>query len=211
MFLERTSPRSKTSGSLKCTRVCFYIDYPPKLVINTIRVQWASCQIRKLTGCACAGNAGNVFPVTDFKGKPLVSDPDMHHGTCVTDVQWCISGSLTLGGGGKRSWHCRRMRNLQYTYLVRGQYRLLITNFSLAQSFWGDNDAVVLCRISKWFGNTNWCSGWTRFCEVWVLTSIPEGYPILQKSYEMHLLLPVISLKGHKNKTSWFICLSTVQ
>ena len=23
---------------------------------------WASCQIRKIAGCACAGNAGNVFP-----------------------------------------------------------------------------------------------------------------------------------------------------
>ena len=28
------------------------------------RPQWASCQIRKIEGCACAGNAGNVFPAT---------------------------------------------------------------------------------------------------------------------------------------------------
>ena len=25
---------------------------------------WASCQIRKVAACACAGNAGNVFPAT---------------------------------------------------------------------------------------------------------------------------------------------------
>ena len=25
---------------------------------------WASCQIRKIAGCSCAGNAGNVFPAT---------------------------------------------------------------------------------------------------------------------------------------------------
>ena len=25
---------------------------------------WESCQIRKIAGCACAGNAGNVFPAT---------------------------------------------------------------------------------------------------------------------------------------------------
>ena len=31
--------------------------------------------------------------------KPLVSDPGMHHGTCVTHVPWCMSGSLTRGGG----------------------------------------------------------------------------------------------------------------
>ena len=31
--------------------------------------------------------------------KPPVSDPGMLHGTCVTHVPWCMSGSLTLGGG----------------------------------------------------------------------------------------------------------------
>ena len=60
---------------------------------------WASYQIRKIAGCACAGNAGNVFPRRRFQRKPLVSDPDMHHGTCVTHVPWCMSGSLTCGDG----------------------------------------------------------------------------------------------------------------
>ena len=62
-------------------------------------VQWASYQIRKIAGCACAGNAGNVFPRRRFQRKPLVSDPGMHHGTCVTHVPWCMSGSLTCGDG----------------------------------------------------------------------------------------------------------------
>ena len=61
--------------------------------------QWASYQIRKIAGCACAGNAGNVFPRRWFQMKPLVSDPGMHHGTCVTHVPWCMSGSLTCGDG----------------------------------------------------------------------------------------------------------------
>ena len=57
---------------------------------------WASLQIRKIAGCACAGNAGNVFPV------PL-----------------CMSGSLTSGflwslWRGKRSRHSRHMRNPQF-------------------------------------------------------------------------------------------------
>ena len=30
---------------------------------------WSSYQIRKLAGYACTGNAGKVFPVTDFKGN----------------------------------------------------------------------------------------------------------------------------------------------
>ena len=61
--------------------------------------KWASYQIRKIAGCACAGNAGNVFPRRRFQRKPIVSDPGMHHGTCVTHVLWCMSGSLTCGDG----------------------------------------------------------------------------------------------------------------
>ena len=90
--------------------VCFYgcvsyrsISFYPSLLVtgSTARVvlpQWAYCQIHKIAGCACAGNAGNVFPRHRLQGKPLVSDPGMHHGTCVTHVPWCMSGSLTRGG-----------------------------------------------------------------------------------------------------------------
>ena len=31
--------------------------------------EWASYQIREIAGCACAGNSGNVFSATDFKGN----------------------------------------------------------------------------------------------------------------------------------------------
>ena len=34
--------------------------------------QWASYQIRKIAGWACAGNAGNVFPRHRLQRKPLV-------------------------------------------------------------------------------------------------------------------------------------------
>ena len=59
---------------------------------------WASCQIRKIAGCACAVNAGNVFPRRRIQRKPLVSDPGMHHDSCVTHGPWCMSESLTHGG-----------------------------------------------------------------------------------------------------------------
>ena len=54
-----------------------------------------------------------------FSPPPQVSDPDMRHGTCVTHVPWCMSGSLTSGflwirWRGKRSRHSRRMRNPQF-------------------------------------------------------------------------------------------------
>ena len=32
-----------------------------------------------------------------FSPSPQVSDPDMHHGTCVSHVPWCMPGSLTSG------------------------------------------------------------------------------------------------------------------
>ena len=72
------------------------------IVINAHQLnkyQWASYQIRKIVGCACAGNAGNVFSRRRIQRKPRVSDPGMHHGTCVKHVPWCMSGLLNYGGG----------------------------------------------------------------------------------------------------------------
>ena len=33
-----------------------------------------------------------------FQRKPLLSDPGMHHDTCVKHVPWCLSGSLNRVG-----------------------------------------------------------------------------------------------------------------
>ena len=54
-----------------------------------------------------------------FSPPPWISDPDMHHDTCVTHVPWCMSGSLNSDVlwsrlRVKRSRHSRRMRNLQF-------------------------------------------------------------------------------------------------
>ena len=52
---------------------------------------WASCQIRKIAGAHAPGMPGTFSP------SPQLNDPDMHHGTCVTHVPWCMPGSLTSG------------------------------------------------------------------------------------------------------------------
>ena len=44
---------------------------------------WTSYQIRKLAGCVCAGNAGNVFPATDFKWNCGLAIP-----ACITARAW---------------------------------------------------------------------------------------------------------------------------
>ena len=36
---------------------------------------WASYQIRKIAGCTCAGDAGNIFPAADFKGNHQLAIP----------------------------------------------------------------------------------------------------------------------------------------
>ena len=83
-------------------RVLIWFDLPISvsscIKINSL-MSWASYQIRKIAGCACTGIAGNVSPHRRIQRKPRVSDPGMHHGTCVTHVPWCMSGLLTRGGG----------------------------------------------------------------------------------------------------------------
>ena len=68
-----------------------------------------------------------------FSPPSWVIDPDMHHGTCVTHVPWCIPESLTSGflwsrWQGKRSQHSRRMLNPQFfAYLVRSPCDMYLT------------------------------------------------------------------------------------
>ena len=57
----------------------------------TVVMSWASCQIRKIADAHAPGMPGKFSP------RLRVSDPDMHHGTCVTHVPWFMLGSLTNG------------------------------------------------------------------------------------------------------------------
>ena len=64
----------------------------------------------KLWVAHAPGMPGTFYP------PPRVSDPDTHHGTCVTYAPWCLLGSLSSGfvwsrGRGKGS---QRMRNPQF-------------------------------------------------------------------------------------------------
>ena len=54
-----------------------------------------NCRLRMRQECR------ERFPRRRFQKKPPVNDPDMHQGTCVTHVPWCMSGSLTCGDGEK--------------------------------------------------------------------------------------------------------------
>ena len=60
-----SNPGSITQSldSFADTRICYYVFNRPIAQIE----QWASCQISKIAGWACAGNAGNVTPSTAGK------------------------------------------------------------------------------------------------------------------------------------------------
>ena len=52
---------------------------------------WASYQIRKIAGCLCAGNTGNVFPSTDFMGNRELATP-----VCISAPAWPLSAKKPM-------------------------------------------------------------------------------------------------------------------
>ena len=63
------------------------------------------------------------FPRHRLHWKPLISDPGMHHGKCVTHVPWCMSRSLTRGGGENIPGIPGACVTCNFAYLVRGPWR----------------------------------------------------------------------------------------
>ena len=79
----------------------------------------------------------------------------MHHGTCVTHVPRCMSGSLTRGGWGKRSQHSRRLCNPQFYVSCKrpiGQRQHCAYQSSIPYTWTDDNgDEVIHYRLRwKW-------------------------------------------------------------
>ena len=124
------------SDTTQLVPICFqWMGYD--LVVSTLvtaeggkRVTLRSCDVRIETGIHLMKQFAHgpltrywklrmahapEFPGT-FSPWPRVSDPDMHHGTCVTHVPWRMPGSST-GGFLWSRWrgkHPRRMRNAQF-------------------------------------------------------------------------------------------------
>ena len=66
------------------------------------------------------------FPRHRFQRKSLVSGPGMHHGTCVKHVPYCMSGSLSRGGGENVPGIPGACATLNFRYLVRGLLLVII-------------------------------------------------------------------------------------
>ena len=67
-------------------------------VCTQFHIPWYSWQIRKIAGAHAPGMSGT------FSQPPRVSDPDMHHGTCVTHVPWCMLGATNWTHNLTHSW-----------------------------------------------------------------------------------------------------------
>ena len=76
-----------------------------------------------------------------FSPPPRVSDPDIHHGTCMPGL--LTSGFLWSPWWGKRSRHSRRMRNRQF--YVPGKRPMAISPFIKTQS------SDVMAENDIWF------------------------------------------------------------
>ena len=106
------------------------------------------------------------MPGTFFFPPPLFSDPDIHHGTCVTHVPWCMSGSLNSGflwsrWRGKRFRHSPRMPNPEFN--VSGKRTMASAERTCPQSM-----------MMPWHGNASCCTGslwgesigWVKFVRI---------------------------------------------
>ena len=60
------------------------------------------------------------FPRQRLQRKPLLSDPGIHNGTCVTRVPWCMSRLLTRSGGENVPGIPGACATRYFTYLARG-------------------------------------------------------------------------------------------
>ena len=125
-LLDIFQARSVSDPNLWTTKTQYRSDYRLKAMRVPGCKRPASCRnMGLLSGTHNCGlhmrrECREHFPYHRFQRQPLVSDPSMHRGTCVTHVPWCMSGSLTRAGrenvpGIPSVWATRN-----FGYLVKG-------------------------------------------------------------------------------------------
>ena len=89
------------------------------------------------------------FPRHRLQRKPLISDPGMHHGTCVTHVPWCMPGPIIHGGGENVLGIPGTCTTRNFTYLARGLWLTLVQVMACslaAPSFYLNH----WCHLAMW-------------------------------------------------------------
>ena len=108
--------------------------------MDWLPTQWASYQTRKICGCACAENAGNVFPATAGKRSRYASRhvrAAMYAG--IANWQFPLksaAGENVPGIPGACATH-------NFTYLVRGPCSIVPVNIECCQAWCGGRNTLV--------------------------------------------------------------------
>ena len=108
------------------------------------------------------------FPRHRLRRKPLGADPSTHHGSCVTHVPWCMSGSLTRDGGENLPG-IPGASTRNFTYLVRGPYRrILWESIGMYINIYKHNDdqGPFRCKTSQSLESTELSVEWSYRSEI---------------------------------------------
>ena len=98
-----------------------------------------------------------------FSQPTRVSDPDMHHGTCVMHVPWCMPESVTSGFPWSQ-WRGKRIpgacATLNFTYLVRGPW----ARFSHIHVY--EAIFMIIWQLVAWYCSAQYGT-WVNACHFW--------------------------------------------
>ena len=114
------------------------------------------------------------FPRHRLQRKPLISYPGIHHGTCVTHVPWCMSGSLTLGAGKTFPAHAQPA-------ILRIWQEAHDCQFAIGHlSFVSQTRMIICLRMTiimsgrHALGTRLWITIWQNRCRKWQPGSTPQ-------------------------------------
>ena len=109
----RNEPSYIIVGTVAWRRI-YYIIFSCISYTNWRLTRYAKIRVVHAPGCK------ERFPRQWIQRKPLVSDPDIQHGTWITHMPWCTSGSLTRGGGENVAGISGACTTRNFTYLAKG-------------------------------------------------------------------------------------------
>ena len=129
---------------------CLNIKHTP--AINTLCQYAANGPLARYVKLRVAHASG--MPGT-FSLPPELSNPDMHHDTCVTHVPRCMPGSLTSGffwsrWRGKRSRHSGRMRNPHFYVSSKRPMPWTVPMVHILLCYGSDQFYPYLSRLLYW-------------------------------------------------------------
>ena len=141
-------------------------------------------------------NVGNVVPLHRLQKKPLVSNPAMHHGTCITHVPGCMSGSLTRVGGENVLGIPGACANRNFTYLVRGPW---LTPMECIMP--------IMIQQRRNYSNLELISGTvTSYCTSPDFHQSTQAIQFSNQYTGAGISIPFPSVSGVNLKDLWFIC-----